>query len=106
MNYWAGNMDYFGSNWISSGYYNCSEYQTCRGILGGGSAIVNNGSTNNPGFTTIPESATFNLSLTSSGQALGHGGVLGGNWGAVTEQYVEPNGGQARTNINDLGAYQ
>lgn len=110
MPYQLGYIVHSGSNWISSvGYFVCNEFQaqclngTQASILGGGSGIVNNGATNNPGFQIVPTINPYNLALATGGQVIGLGGVLGTNWDTVTKQYVEPISSATRSNISDLG---
>ena len=94
---------YFGTNWISSGYTLTDNGSTLTGNVGGLSNLIT-GSGADPGFV---DAADNNFQLTSTAAALNQGGPLAGSAAAypVTEEYVAPQSGQTRNNINDLGGF-
>lgn len=97
------NVGYVGRNWASNSVQAKSAGGT--GYVGGMPNIVNNGTTNAPGFVDL---SGGNLGLVEDADARGLAGVLAGAVAAfpVARQYAYPASSVMRSSTDDLGAFE
>ena len=92
----------FGANWVSNNWLPSLDTAAFNGSISGtGNFYID--PNNQPGFVNL-SGGDYHLAAGSS--AIGRGGALGSGWTSVTQQYVAPTSGKARSNILDFGAYQ
>ena len=95
----------FGQNWVSPGWLTSKSAelgQSFSGTISGTSNFFTDPNNNSP-FVSL---SGDNYQLSSTSSAIGIAGTLGSSWPAVTEEYVAPTSGTARTSLADDGAYQ
>ena len=106
-----GNITFSPTNWVSPGWLPSEAYELWQDYGGALSSYYIGTITgtntffvdpnNNPGFVSL---AGGNYQLATGSNAIGIAGALGSGWPAVTQQYVAPTSGTARSDTN-IGAY-